>query len=142
MRKLIFLLMAFIALHPKLAIAGRASVTGNAEAKIETEGKGQYMVTRSRTFELTQTAYVENVRTVVVEAEIVHRRRLSDDLANNGDETGTIILTVYPINSGGQFEPALAVRKLPGDAIDIEGSGGVKVTSYGCCVESNAEVQL
>jgi len=142
MRKLIFLLMAFIALHPKLAIAGRASVTGNAEAKIETEGKAQYMVTRSRTFELTQTAYVENVRTVVVEAEIVHRRRLSDDLANNGDETGTVTLTVYPVNSSGQFDPPLATRKLPGDAIDIEGSGGVKVTSYGCCVESNAESQL
>ena len=142
MRKLIFLLVALIALNPRPAIAGSASITGDAEAKIETEGKARYMVTRSRTFELTQVAYLKNVRTVVVDGEIVHRRHLSEDLANNGDETGTVTLTVYPVNSSGQFDPPLATRKLPGDAIDIEGSGGVKVTAYGCCVESNAEIQL
>jgi hypothetical protein len=142
MRKLIFVLMALIALLPKPVAAANMSVTGDAEAKIETDGKARYMVTRSRTFDLTQTAYLENVRTVVVEAEIVHRRRLSEDLANNGDETGTVTLTVYPINSSGEFDPPLATRKLPGDAIDIEGSGGIKVTSYGCCVESNTETQL
>jgi hypothetical protein len=103
MRKLIFVLMALIALLPKPVAVANMSVTGDAEAKIETDGKARYMVTRSRTFDLTQTAYLENVRTVVVGAEIVHRRRLSEDLANNGDETGTVTLTVYPINSSGEF---------------------------------------
>jgi len=134
--------MILLALPISAATAGVTSLSGSAGAQIETQGKSHYMVTRSRTFELTQFADHETVRTAVVEAEVTHRQMLSEDLGANGDETGTIALTVYPVISGGQFGSPLASRTMPGDAVTIEGSAGVKVTAYGCCVESNAETQL
>jgi len=145
LRQILTALVIALMLHAPLAIAGAAggaAVTGDSEARFETDGGTRYMVTRSRTFELTQFAHNETVRTAVVETEIRHRRRISEDLADNGDETGIITLTVYPVNPAGHFDPPLATRKLAGDEVDVEGSGGVKVTTWGCCAESNAETQL
>ena len=138
----LLMILAFDSVPAAAGSGGGTTVRGDSEARIETDGGVRYLVTRSRTFELTQFAYEESVRTAVVEAEIRHRRRVSEDLADNGDETGTVTLTVYPVNPAGHFDPPLATRKLPGDEIDIEGSGGVKITTYGCCAESSAETQL
>ncbi len=140
-RKIPAALAILLILHVPLAIAGTA-VTGDSEARIETDGSRRYMVTRSRSFELTQFAHNETVRTAVVETEIRHRHRISEDLADNGDETGIVTLTVYPVNPAGHFDPPLATRKLSGDEVDVQGSGGVKVTTWGCCAESSAETQL
>jgi hypothetical protein len=137
------MILALGAARAVVASAGGTTVSGDSEARFETHGGVRYMVTRSRTFELTQFAYKgDTVRTAVVEAEITHRHRLSEDLADNGDETGTVTLTVHPVSPSGHFDPPLATRKLAGDEIDIEGSGGVKVTTWGCCAESSAETQL
>jgi hypothetical protein len=135
-------LIVLLTVSVKSATADVTALSGPATAQIETQGKSHYMVTRSRTFELTQFADHEVVRTALVEAEVSHRHMLSEDLGAAGDETGTIALTVYPVTSSGQFGSPLATRTLPGDAVSIQGSAGAKVTAYGCCVESNAETQL
>jgi hypothetical protein len=124
------------------ALAGTTRLSGDSEARIEAQAGARYLITRSRSFELTQFAHQETVRTAVVEAEVNHRHRISQDLANNGDETGTVALSVYPIDHRGQIAAPLATRKLSGDQIEVEGSGGVKVIAYGCCAEADAEFQL
>ena len=145
MRALPVLLLSFVVL-PAIASAesppGDATVSGSADAKIETSGDKSYMVTRSRTFELTQFADHGTTATALVEAEIRRRVRISEDLGTNGDETGTVSLTIHPLGASGRLESSRASRSLPGDEIRVEGSGGIKVTTWGCCVESNAETQL
>jgi hypothetical protein len=139
------LLLVVLAIGVSPVIAGPAAgLTGDAEAKIESDASGRYMVTRSRSYQLGQFAYHERtiVRTAVIETEVRHRRRLSDDLGNNGDETGTVTITVHPVNPAGHFDPPLATRKLPGDEVKYQGSSSVTVTSWGCCVESPAETEL
>src|SRR5215472_8818313 len=121
---------------------GETTVSGPADAKIETEGNAHFMVTRSHTFELTQFADKGSIVTALVEAEIRHRKHISEDIGTNGDETGTVTLTVHPVSSSGDFGKPLASRTLTGDEVEVEGSGGIKVTTWGCCVESNAETQV
>ncbi len=67
------------------------------------------------------------MRTAVVEAEVRHRRRISEDLAENGDETGTVTLVVHPLSRSGHFDAPLVRREIPGDEVKIEGAAGVKI---------------
>jgi hypothetical protein len=135
----LLLLQAIAAAEPPPA---DTTLSATADAKIETTGNERYMVTRSHTFELTQFADKGAVKTALVEAELRHRVHISEDLGANGDETGAVSLTVHALTASGHFERPLATRSLAGDEIRVEGSGGIKVTTWGCCVESNVETQL
>jgi len=82
------------------------------------------------------------VHTVVIETQVRHRRRLTDDLGANGTETGTIELSVYPLDASGSLGSRLATRAIAGDEYLVQGSGGIRIVTWGCCVQSNAETQL
>jgi hypothetical protein len=139
----VLLTLALHALAARPASVGDGTtLSGQSEARLDKGGADLYLATRSRAYELTQFAYRGAVRTVVVETEVRHRHRVSEDLAENGDEMGTILLTVHPVSGSGHFDTPLARREIPGDEVKIEGSAGIKVVLWGCCAESDAETQL
>jgi hypothetical protein len=117
-------------------------VSGSAAATLQRDGKDLFLLTRSHSFELAQFAAKAETKTVLVEGEVAHRLRVTDDLGAKGDETGTVKLIVHPVNSNGQFGAPLATRDVPGDEIKLESPAGVNVITYGCCQENTAEEML
>ena len=138
----ILFVLLLVAVPVFAADPARKSIRGSAEATLQKDRNGLYLITRSKSFQLAQFAYGGRVNTVLVEGEVAHRLLVSEDLGTNGDETGTVKLTIRPIDSNGQFGVPLAERKTPGDEIRLDSPAGVTVISYGCCQESNAETLL
>jgi len=117
-------------------------LAGEAEARVEGQVPDRYLSTKSYSYELTQYSHGDQVHTAVVEAQIRHRRRLTEDLSANGTETGTIELSVYPLDASGGLGSRSASRLVAGDEFLVQGPGGVRIITWGCCVQSNAETQL
>ena len=122
--------------------ADRKSISGSAEATLQKDRNGLYLITHSKSFQLAQFAYKARTNTVLVEGDVVHRLLVSEDLGTNGDETGKVKLTIRPIDSNGQFGAPMAVREVPGDEIKLESPAGIDIITYGCCQESSAETEL
>ncbi|HYA34522.1 MAG TPA: hypothetical protein VEF03_02830 [Candidatus Binataceae bacterium] len=124
------------------AQSDRTSLTANAEATLQKDAKGLYLLTRSQSFQLAQYAVGSATHTVVVQGEVAHRLAVTDDLGAKGDETGTVSLAIFPIKSDGTYGQQQALRKIPGDEIKLDSPSGVTVIMYGCCQESSAEFEL
>ena len=124
------------------ADAASASTSATADATLERADDALFLRTRSRSFALAQYAVGVQTTTVLVEGMVARRLKVAEDLGASSDPTGTVTLTVRPITSNGRFGPPQATRELPGDAIEVASPAGVKVTSFGCCQQSNAEALL
>ncbi|HTY55896.1 MAG TPA: hypothetical protein VMB26_11870 [Candidatus Binataceae bacterium] len=138
------LLALLIALVPALAIGGdQTTISGSAEATLETDHNNLYLKTHTKSFQLAQFAYggVDS-NTVMVEGDVAHRWLVNEDIGANGDQTGTVKLSIHPINMKGHFDAPIAARELPGDEIKLESPSGINVITYGCCQESSAETEL
>jgi len=122
--------------------AGPTSVGGAADATLTREGDAVFLTTRSRSFALAQYADGAETPTVLVESLVTRRRRVAADLGASSDPTGTVTLSVRPIAPDGRLGPPQASRELPGDAVEVASPSGIKVTSFGCCQQSNAETML
>ncbi len=122
--------------------SGSTAVSGNAEATLQRDGKGLFLTTHSRSFEIAQFALKGQTKTVLVEGEVAHRLAVTDDLGAKGDETGTVTLTIRPIGASGTFGATAATRALSGDEIKLESPAGINVITYGCCQENTAEEML
>src|SRR5579862_525401 len=95
------LLLSIMLLAPHALAGGSDSKTiaGAAEAKLEKDAHGLYLKTHSKSYELAQFAYGEvDSKTVLVEGDATHRWLVNDDIGANGDQTGTVKLTIYPIH--------------------------------------------
>lgn len=136
------LLLAGGALPAFAADASSTGVSGNAEATLQRDGKALFLMTKSRSFDIAQFAVKTQTKTVLVEGEVAHRLRVTDDLGAKGDETGTVKLTIRPIEANGKFGAPVATRALPGDEIKLESPAGINVITYGCCQENSAEEML
>ena len=144
--RLLLLLLLSITLGTTNGFAGGSdskSISGAAEATLEQDPHGLYLKTHTKSYELAQFAYGrEGSKTVLVEGDVTHRWLVNDDIGANGDQTGTVKLTIYPIYMNGHFGSAMATREMPGDEIKLESPAGVNVITYGCCQESYAETEL
>jgi hypothetical protein len=78
----------------------------------------------------------------MVEGDVAHRWLVNDGIGANGDQTGTVKLSIHPIDLNGHFDAPIATRELPGDEIKLESPAGIDVITYGCCQESSAETEL
>ncbi len=134
----------FLAGHTDAAFGADANSTesGNAEATLQRDGKGLFLTTKSRSFDIAQFALKGETKTVLVEGEVAHRLAVTDDLGAKGDETGTVSVTIRPIAADGKFGAPVATRALPGDEIKLESPAGINVITYGCCQENSAEELL
>jgi len=141
-------LVTVAALRADLPAAGSAadalptSVSGSADATLERDGDDLFLTTRSRSFALAQYARGAETPSVVVESLVSRRRRVAEDLGASSDPTGTVTLRVRPLAPDGGFGAPQATRELAGDAVEVASPAGVKVTSFGCCQQSNAETLL
>jgi len=126
----------------RAADTGAKSVSGSADATLQREGKALFLVTRSRTFEIAQFGVKTEIRTVLVEGEVAHRVQVTDDLAANRTETGSVKLSVRPILADGSFGAPTATRDIRGDTIKLESPAGINIVTHGCCMEDGAEELL